>query len=1071
MQQIFFKGKLNRDVTAKFIGDDYVDARNIIFQVSKQGEGGLLRLYNGFLPIEPDPYLTDFGKVLGVCEDKVNSALYYFTDQNTIWRYNQLTETREIIFEWAGLNLSGFIQAGIIGDFLYWTDNINQPRYINVTRTYTNITEDDITLIRPAPLFPLITNGFSGYATFSSLKGFAYQFSYRYVYLDNQVSVIAPWTKTFYVSDFTEFISVSKPNEEDIPKYVRVVELLVRRNDEDFWQVFTTVQPSNFQSNSFFFSGDQLGRPVAGIETTKPFENIPLKSKSIEIARDRVFLANNLEGYDLLSLPSLKAEMVEGSVVIPPEIHDVYKHSEITIIVTEIQDIDGNNFTIRTQQDNWYVKKDNRYYFLALGDFNEKQYFDPNNPILDQTVAGNYTGFETELSINESNFATEQELVFVENIDIRGSVRIGALAISDPLHQVELKLSIPSTVGNTKFKNRSQYRIGIVFYDRYLRNSGVYTNQNCIVTVNDDFKNNQITSLKWSIDPSETIPVWAESYQIVRTDNLTRVNFFQGVTSDILWVYFEQGDAKYSRNYRADAEFVEIDISGSFKAGQRYNFTQGDRIDIEVNGTIFTYNIIGFAGSRLRISPVSNDAFTTTGTPFPIRLNYEVYTPRFTTEDVVFYEVGEVFKVINAGTTGRQLSATQGLLDGDVTVVQTVTFNYPDSRNPTSGDLPSIDLEPVAVDIAIESRNPDNNPDVGWIKDIARPNAILNLGQVRKESAIRYSNRFIQGTRVNGTSSFDFGDEDLVGLENGQINKLALVSKQQREGTVLLCICEQESLSIYLGETQIVDNEGGQVVGSTQRVIGTIRGMAGGFGTKHPESVVVSEGRAWWWDVYAWRVVRYDSNGIRPISDIGMKSYFYGRNEQPVTGFDPFHQLFFIGFEGDSTVLSFDENENGWRSFYDFFPDFIGKVNEFMVSFKGGIPYRSNHSTLATYFDTAKNGIFEFYSVSPKPEILENVCLYTTENVIKWSQGKQVLDNKFSIDIVNEKGQATNLIASDFDVIESVPYAHVFRDVNSGGLLNGEEMRNDIHKFTLNLWSDIGFEMLIINKQESSGHI
>jgi hypothetical protein len=82
-----------------------------------------------------------------------------------------------------------------------------------------------------------------------------------------------------------------------------------------------------------------------------------------------------------------------------------------------------------------------------------------------------------------------------------------------------------------------------------------------------------------------------------------------------------------------------------------------------------------------------------------------------------------------------------------------------------------------------------------------------------------------------------------------------------------------------------------------------------------------------------------------------------------------------------------------------------------------------------------------------------------------------MLEDKVYINITNEKGQRTWLEASDFDVLESVPYAHVLRDVNSGGLLNGEEMRNDIHKFTLTLWDDIGFEMLIINKQESSGHI
>lgn len=1064
MHQIFFKGKLNRDVTDKLIGDDYVNARNIIFQVSKEGEGGLLRLYNGFLPIQQDN--NDYGKVLGVCEDKVNSLLYYFTDENAIWKYNQLTETREIIFEWVGLNFSNFIQSGIIGDFLYWTDNVNQPRYINVTRTYTDISEDDITLIRPAPLYPLLTSAVAGAATFSSLKGFGYQFSYRYVYEDNQISVIAPLTRTIYISDFTETIDVSRRSDEDIPKNVRVVELLVRRNDEDFWQVFTTVQPSEFVAGSFEFSGDQLGKPVSGLETTKPFENIPLKSKSIEIARDRVFLANNLEGYNLVQTPSLSATLTQDNISLPPVTATVYKRT--------IRTLTGNTSTgdyVERVEEDYYVRTGDSYYFLALGVITEEQYITgiPQGEV--QIRANAYTGLETDLASAQDDFFTQNQLVNYAVTPDPNVTLFRQLQQVDPLHEVTLTFTEIPAIGTTKFKNRSQYRIGIVFYDRYLRNAGVYTNNNCIITVNDDFRNNVINSLRWEIDPTEPIPDWAESYQIVRTDNLTRVNFFQGQTSDVLWVYFVSGEVKYSRTYRADAEYVEIDISGSFRSGQRYNFSQGDRVDIESGGNVFTYDVIGFAGSRLRIPPISNEIFETTASPFPVRLYYEVYTPRFITEDVIFYEVGESFKIANAGTPERFFSVTTGFLIGDVTVLDVDHFNYPDGRTPLSGDLPSDDLNSVAVEIVIESRNPDNNSDVGWIKDLGRPNAILNLGQVRKDSAIRYSNRFIQGTRVNGTSNFDFGDEDLVGLENGQINRLALVSKQQREGTVMLCVCEQEALSIYLGETQIVDNEGGQVVGSTQRVIGTIRGMSGGFGTKHGESVVVHEGRAWWWDAYSWRVVRYDTNGLRPISDIGMKSYFYGKNGNPVTGFDPFHQLFFIGFDTDELILSYDENENAWRSFYDFMPDFIGKINEFMVSFKDGIPFRSNDETIAVFFDSPKDGIYEFLTVAPKPEILENIAVYATENIFTWNSGGQVVDDKFFIDITNERGQETSLEAGDFDITESVPYAHILRDINSGGLLHGEEMRNDIHRFKLTLWDDIGFEMLIINKQESSGHI
>ena len=199
-----------------------------------------------------------------------------------------------------------------------------------------------------------------------------------------------------------------------------------------------------------------------------------------------------------------------------------------------------------------------------------------------------------------------------------------------------------------------------------------------------------------------------------------------------------------------------------------------------------------------------------------------------------------------------------------------------------------------------------------------------------------------------------------------------------------------------------------------------------------------------------------------------MRSYFYGKNTEPVTGYDPFHKLFFIKFD---ETITFDETANKWRSTYEFSPDWFGKLNEFLVTFKNGIPYRSNHTTRANYFGNQNIGIFTFKLVFPFPSILETIGIYMTPDSFDWSNGREILKDVIEISVTNDKGQATNLINTDFDVYENVAYAHFLRNEYSvGGLLTGEVMRDDIFTVTLKIKDDIGIEMIIFNDNKSSGH-
>ena len=76
----------------------------------------------------------------------------------------------------------------------------------------------------------------------------------------------------------------------------------------------------------------------------------------------------------------------------------------------------------------------------------------------------------------------------------------------------------------------------------------------------------------------------------------------------------------------------------------------------------------------------------------------------------------------------------------------------------------------------------------------------MNISIQRKINNIRYGGKFIQGTNINDISSFFILDRSDVSHENGAIQVLQKTSKLQAEGQVMLCICENETSSIYLNE-------------------------------------------------------------------------------------------------------------------------------------------------------------------------------------------------------------------------------------------------------------------------------
>jgi hypothetical protein len=257
----FLSSKMNKDLDDRLIpSNEYRDALNVAISNSEDGDVGalenVLQNTNVFkISSEPNSDMDySDGKIIGYIVDTSKDNIYLFwtnyTDESAnkldnhqadplhntgnfnsaIIQYNaKNNSSTKVLIEGVFLNFSTthrIYAANIVEDLLFWTDNRNQPRKINIKRAntpnyYKN--EDDISVARYAPYKPIdlhfdlestmkdvsseflpdgsinpdYNENYSGDKNF--LEDKFVRFSYRYEYDDGEYSIIAPFTQIAFI--------------------------------------------------------------------------------------------------------------------------------------------------------------------------------------------------------------------------------------------------------------------------------------------------------------------------------------------------------------------------------------------------------------------------------------------------------------------------------------------------------------------------------------------------------------------------------------------------------------------------------------------------------------------------------------------------------------------------------------------------------------------------------------------------------------------------------------------------------------------------------------------------------
>ncbi len=178
----FIKSKMNKDLDARLVPPgEYRDAQNVSVSKSEGADVGSLENILGNIS------LTDFGlsstpniDIIGFFMDPVRDSIFVFMTNYVdtsadklsnfapsaaschIGVYNITTLTSTLIVSGNFLNFSKthpVLGVNVIDNNLFWSDNRNQPRKINITRALANVTyyttEDQISLPKYYPFDPI----------------------------------------------------------------------------------------------------------------------------------------------------------------------------------------------------------------------------------------------------------------------------------------------------------------------------------------------------------------------------------------------------------------------------------------------------------------------------------------------------------------------------------------------------------------------------------------------------------------------------------------------------------------------------------------------------------------------------------------------------------------------------------------------------------------------------------------------------------------------------------------------------------------------------------------------------
>lgn len=393
----FILGKMNKSVDERILPKgQYIDALNIRLGSTEATEIGAVENSKGNELIASIEYggqsLSGNARCIGAYEDGMRENIYWFIHDRTnpvapggkvdlIASYNTAQGTLQYhVISTSVLNFhEQYLITGIDlvdGELLFFTDDFNPPRVINVKRNYPDpvanvdqFTEEFISVVVKPPGFedsvgthiPLPVPGVE-LVTLPGNENYMDErficFAYRYRYLDNQYSATSLFTKPAFATNDFNFDTRNYNNTGMTNRYngavitfstgnelVTEVDLLYKDTTSNIIYVIERFKKSDFgwannTNKTYSFTNSKIYTTLGSDELLRQYDNVPRFAKAQTIMGNRLYYGNFIDGYDF------KRNSSEGSnISLDYSTSYVAKDLSIQALPTGVP-ITGNNYTI-----------------------------------------------------------------------------------------------------------------------------------------------------------------------------------------------------------------------------------------------------------------------------------------------------------------------------------------------------------------------------------------------------------------------------------------------------------------------------------------------------------------------------------------------------------------------------------------------------------------------------------------------------------------------------------------------------------------------------------------------------
>lgn len=321
VRKFIASGGMNQDDAPLFVPEgDWKSARNISLGITKGGLDNTISLVDSVDSVASANTGTTLSSptAKGAVTDSEGRVYILMADSayGKIVRLNADNSVTLILdrYDHGSCSLS-YGKIVLIGDILVWNyHGEGTPLSWLTTRSSVNLPDiSDIRLIRP-PLNLKFDVSSSASGSPETFRKNSWQVAGRYIYDDGTVSSLGVYNafpETGEENSNNSHIGVvgsityTSPNTSH-PVYATQVEFYARKDGIGDWRRFATSDVTQGVAVSAVFSGSTF-ETLPSNEANKSFDSVPVTSKAIEAAQNRVFLGNNeddLPGgdYDTMSI-------------------------------------------------------------------------------------------------------------------------------------------------------------------------------------------------------------------------------------------------------------------------------------------------------------------------------------------------------------------------------------------------------------------------------------------------------------------------------------------------------------------------------------------------------------------------------------------------------------------------------------------------------------------------------------------------------------------------------------------------------------------------------------------------